>query len=161
MKSFSSLVTLSAMLVLTFSCGGDESFECQLFDENVQASIQVDGSAYCIEWAAIRYDTRNGAPPALQIASIENPSYPELLIGWRLEGTSIEFGVEYTDFVDEFSYLKLDDGTEYEIKSGSLIVEGSNYPNPSILRYYGSFDLTYSNENNQEKRVIGQFSLKL
>ena len=63
--------------------------------------------------------------------------------------------------MEEFSYLKFDDGSEYEIMSGSLLIGRSNYPNPSILRYYGYFDLIYTDDQGVEKEVRGEFSLKL
>ncbi|MEM9895487.1 MAG: hypothetical protein AAF789_03890 [Bacteroidota bacterium] len=139
----------------------EQDSTCQIFDEDIAAIFQMDGERFCMENGSIGYDTRNGVPPILVISSSENPDAPTIYISWMLEGTTIEFGVEYNMFIDQYSSLRLADETELTIKSGSLVVEGSNYPNQSILKFYGSFDLIYESDDGGEKQVVGQFSLKL
>lgn len=161
MRSFLSTLPLVLLIFVGTACSdpGSETTTCDITSAEVTGHAEIGDASFCYNAGMINHGSQYKDHPVLSLNFIEHSHYA-IFVSFEIMNGEIEFGKTYTTFEASNSYYRDEKDKLWQLDGGSVTVLGSNYPNPSILKYYGTFDLIYSNKDGETIHAVGEFNLK-
>jgi hypothetical protein len=145
-------------LALFVSCLEDVPEEaCDVSTLAVAASVTIDGESYCYQTGSLIYDS-NDDFIQLELYAVKNEKTTDhrIIAYFQVPAEGYQFNQTYT--ASSGSYFDA-----VSLSSGTMIIEGDNHPDdPTLMKYYGSFDLTYQTQGSPTvTSIVGSYSIEL